>query len=176
MGDNFDPGELGVGMLNTSLSRSRATRLKQAACSLAVAGFITMAASDAAHAIEARNAGEAAALNARLLQTEMMVAALACGMRSQYNQAVRTYEKELVGHGKVLRKMFHRAHGASAQRRLDKYITQLANDASARSNRDRSTYCRTAASLFDDVLSASAGGGFDRLTQRLIQEAAVPIR
>ena len=48
-------------------------------------------------------------------------------------------------------------------------------DASARSNYDRATYCRTAASLFDDVLAAQAGG-FDQLTRKLIQEAAVPIQ
>ncbi len=95
-------------------------------------------------------------------------------MRAQYNQAVRTYEKELVSHGRVLRKMFRRNHGASAQRHLDKYITQLANDASARSNHDRRTYCRTATALFADVLASRAS--FDQLTEKLIQEAALPIQ
>ena len=70
--------------------------------------------------------------------------------------------------------MFRRNHGASAQKKLDVYITQLANDASARSNYDRLTYCRTATNLFDDVL-ASKSGGFDQLTKKLIQEAALPI-
>ena len=149
--------------------------LKRTACGVAVAGLVSVAGIGAANAIEPKNASETAAINARLLQTEMMVAALTCNLRPQYNKAIRTFEKDLVRHGKVLRKMFRRSHGASAQRRLDKYITQLANNASARSNYDRATYCRTAASLFDDVLAAQAGG-FDQLTRKLIQDAAVPIQ
>jgi len=153
----------------------RVAKLRRAVCGVALAGLVSVVGIGVASAIEPRSDLEAAAVNARLLQTEMMVAALACDLRPQYNRAVRTFEKELVGHGNVLRKMFRRDHGASAQRRLDKYITRLANEASARSNYDRATYCRTAASLFGDVL-ASRSGGFDQMTQKFIQEAAVPIQ
>lgn len=166
---------LGDKVLNASLSEIRGPKLKRAACAVAVAGLVLVVGIGAANAIEPKNADEAAAVNARLLQTEMMVAALACDLRPQYNKAVRTFENELVRHGHVLRKMFRRNHGASARRQLDKYITQLANAASARSNYDRAAYCRTAALLFDDVL-ASQTGGFDQLTKKLIQEAAVPIQ
>jgi len=135
---------------------------------------VSVISTSAASALEPKGASETAAINARLLQTEMMVAALACDMRPSYNKAIRTFEKELVGHGKVLRAMFQRKHGAAAQQQLDKYITQLANDASARSNYDRLSYCRTAVGMFDDVLSASSGG-FDQMTKKLVQEAALPI-
>jgi len=162
-------------VLNASCDGIRVLKLRRAVCGIAVASFVSVVSIGAAHAIEPRNASETAAVNARLLQTEMMVAALACNLRPQYNRAVRTFEREFVGHGTVLRKMFRRNHGASAQRHLDKYITRLANEASARSNYDRVTYCRTAASLFGDVL-ASRSSGFDQMTQKLIQEAAVPIQ
>lgn len=162
-------------MLYASCDGIQLLKLRRAVCGIAVAGFVSVVSTGAAQAIEPRNSSETAAVNARLLQTEMMVAALACDLRPQYNRAVRTFEKELVGHGKVLRKMFRRSHGASAQRHLDRYITRLANEASARSNYDRVTYCRTAASLFGDVL-ASRSGGFDQMTLKLIQEAAVPIQ
>lgn len=166
---------LGVKVLNASKVGIRFLKLRHAACGVAVAGIVSVTSVTAASAFETRNASERAAVNARLLQTEMMVAALTCDLRPQYNRAVRTFQKDLVRHGKVLRKMFRRDHGASAQRRLDKYITQLANDASARSNKDRATYCRTATALFANVL-ASGPSGFDRLTQQLIQEAALPIQ
>lgn len=166
---------LGVTVLNASCEDIRVLKIRRAIYGLAVAGFVSVVSTGAAHAIEPRNASETAAVNARLLQTEMMVAALACDLRPQYNRAVRTFEKELVGHGRVLRKMFRRNHGASAQRHLDRYVTRLANEASARSNYDRVTYCRTAASLFGNVL-ASRSGGFDQMTQQLIQEATVPIQ
>lgn len=162
--------------MNTSWNSIRILKIKRAARGVAVAGLISMVSAGSANAFEPRGAGETAAINARLLQTEMMVAALACDLRPQYNTAVRTFEKELVRHGKVLRKMFRRNHGASAQRRLDKYITQLANDASARSNYDRASYCRTAGVLFRNVLATSQTGGFDQLTEKLIQEASVPIQ
>jgi hypothetical protein len=162
-------------VLNAWCDGIRVLKLRRAVCGLAVAGFVSVVVTGAAHAAEPRNASETAAVNARLLQTEMMVAALACDLRPQYNQAIRTYEKELVRHGKVLRTMFRRDHGASAQRQLDRYITRLANDASSRSNYDRITYCRTASTLFSNVLASRSGGGFDQLTQKLIQEAALPI-
>ena len=162
-------------MLKASCDGIQVLNLRLAVCGIAVAGFVSVVSISTAQAIEPRNPSETAAVNARLLQTEMMVAALACNLRPQYNRAVRTFEKELVGHGKVLRKMFRRNHGASAQRQLDRYITRLANEASARSNYDRVTYCQTAASLFGSVL-ASRSGGFDQMTQKLIQEAAVPIQ
>ena len=166
---------MGVTVLNGSLDGTRIVKLKRAAYGVAVAGLLSVASAGTASAFQPQNASEVAAINARLLQTEMMVAALTCDLRSQYNTAVRTFETDLVRHGKVLRKMFRRDHGASAQRRLDKYITQLANDASARSNHNRATSCRTATSLFADVL-ASGPGGFDQMTQQLIQQAALPIQ
>ena len=152
-----------------------APRLKRTAFGLVVASVISVAGMDVAKAIEPKTASEVAAVNARLLQTEMMVAALTCDLRPQYNRAVRAFERELVHHGQVLRTMFKRSYGGGAQRQLDKYITRLANDASARSNRNRVAFCRTAASLFENVL-ASRSGGFDQLTERLIQEAALPIQ
>ncbi|NKB48921.1 MAG: hypothetical protein GKS02_06100 [Alphaproteobacteria bacterium] len=152
-------------------------KVKRIASVVAVAGLVSVASIGAANAADPKTKGpaEAAAVNARLLQTEMMVAALACDLRPSYNRAMRTFQTELVGHGKVLRSVFRRNHGASAQRHLDKYITALANDASSRSNFDRISYCQTAATLFDDVLS-SPSAGFDQMTKKLIQEAALPIQ
>lgn len=161
-------------MLNASLNGIQVPKLKRIACGVSIAALVSVASIGAAGAVEPKGARETAAINARLLQTEMMVAALACDLRPRYNKAMRTFQNQLVGHGKVLRSIFRRDYGASAQRRLDKYITQLANDASSRSNYDRIAYCRTAMELFDDVL-ASPSGGFDQLTRKLIQEASLPI-
>lgn len=162
-------------MSSASSGQFTAVQPKRVVRAAALAAVISFAATGAAQAIEARNAKESAAINARLLQTEMMVAALACDMRPQYNKVIRTFQKDLVRHGKALRAMFKRNHGTSAQRYLDRYITQLANDASARSNYDREAYCRSAGALFSDVLAVRSAG-FDQLTQKLVQEAALPIQ
>lgn len=106
-----------------------------------------------AHAFEISDPVERLAVRARVVQSEMMVAALSCGLRSQYNAVVAEFQTELVSHGRVLRSMFTRTHGAGGQKALDRFITQLANDASIRSNRARSAYCDSAKRTFKDVLS-----------------------
>ena len=92
---------MGVKVLNAALDGIRTLKLRRAACGVAVAGLVSVASIGTASAFETRNAQEVAAVNARLLQTEMMVAALTCDLRSQYNTAVRAFEKDLVRHGKI---------------------------------------------------------------------------
>lgn len=124
---------------------------------VAVAGCAALIAvvvpTNAALALEASSPVERMAVRARVVQSEMMVAALSCGLRNQYNTVVTEFRSELVSHGRVLRSMFQRQHGASGQTALDRYITKLANDASIRSNRARSAYCESAKRAFADVLS-----------------------
>ena len=93
------------------------------------------------------------AVNIRILQSEMMVAALTCDMRGNYNRMMVKFRDELVSHGRVLRQMFRRDHGRSAQKALDGFITQLANDASIRSTRARQEFCVSAGQTFTRVLS-----------------------
>ncbi|MEP4379037.1 MAG: hypothetical protein ABJ215_00040 [Alphaproteobacteria bacterium] len=110
------------------------------------------------------------AVRARVVQSEMMVAALSCGLRNQYNAVVAEFETELVSHGRVLRSMFTRTHGAGGQLALDRFVTKLANDASSRSNRARHAYCASAKRSFAEVLSRRV-----RLVDsgvRIVQEAA----
>lgn len=123
-----------------------------------------------AHALEVSNPVERMAVRARVVQSEMMVAALSCGLRSQYNAVVAEFETELVSHGQVLRSMFTRTYGAGGQIALDRFVTKLANDASMRSNLARRAYCATAKRSFADLLSRRV-----RLVDsgvRVLQEAA----
>ncbi len=106
-----------------------------------------------AHAFQPRDALETDAVNVRILQSEMMVAALACDMRQNYNSMISHFKQELVEHGRVLRRMFRRDHGGSAQKALDGFITQLANDASIRSSRARGEFCVNAGQVFTSLLS-----------------------
>lgn len=112
-----------------------------------------MVASVPAHAFQPRDARETDAVNVRILQSEMMVAALACDMRQNYNSMISHFKQELVEHGRVLRRMFRRDHGGGAQKALDGFITQLANDASIRSSRARGEFCVNADQMFSALLS-----------------------
>lgn len=93
------------------------------------------------------------ALSARVLQSEIMVAALTCGERSRYNMVVRKFERELVQQGYALRRLFERSYGRQANRHLNRFVTAMANDASQRSLTDENEFCAASAQLFDQLLA-----------------------
>ena len=94
---------------------------------------------------------ELAALEARVLQTELMVGALTCGQSQSYNAFVTSYKADLVKHGKTIRSLFDRAYGGGSKRQLNTFVTKLANNSSQRSNSARQGYCILAGQLFEEV-------------------------
>lgn len=98
---------------------------------------------------------EVRAAQLRQLHTEMMVAALKCGdpeLRSKYNEYVRRFGSPLNQNAKVLQSHFARHYGKDQTRQFDRYITQLANDASIRAQ-STADYCGIQEPLFDKVLA-----------------------
>lgn len=100
---------------------------------------------------------DVAALRTRMLQTELMVAALTCGERQRYNAFVNKHRAELVTRGGELTRYFKRTRGAKAQKSLDSFITRLANEASLRTVSDRNGYCADADAAFDAVAETPKG-------------------
>jgi hypothetical protein len=98
---------------------------------------------------------EHTALKARVLQTELMVAALACQHQQLYNQFVTKFQEELVKEGKSLQGYFSRQHGAGGQQRLNAMITRLANEASQLSMNQPIGFCQQSSLLFSEALSTS---------------------
>jgi hypothetical protein len=92
----------------------------------------------------------------RLLQTELMVAALTCryqsalGFEQKYNGFVRKFDKRLSHHIGVLRTHFKREYGAGFERQYDRFSTDLANQVSQRTQ-GGGAYCADSAWLFDEV-------------------------
>jgi hypothetical protein len=82
------------------------------------------------------------ALDVRALQSRLMVTALACGTRDDYNRFAVKYRKTLVRNGEIMVGYFRRNFGAKSQKHLDRYVTALANDASRTSNLNRRKFCR----------------------------------
>ena len=115
------------------------------------AGLLLFSASPADALICASQA-EQSALDARVLQTEFMVAALTCGQQDHYNAFVIKFNDALTTRGQTLRHLFERSYGSAATPRLDRFITRLANEASYRSLLQGTTYCTTAALLFDHAM------------------------
>jgi hypothetical protein len=98
------------------------------------------------------NDKDMAALNTRVIQTELMVAALSCEETPRYNKFATSYQDVLVARGGDLRAFFTRTMGPRGITRMDALVTQLANDASKQSQMRADTYCQFAGDLFEKVL------------------------
>lgn len=117
--------------------------------------------------IGALSAQEKEAMAFRYLQTELMVAALSCGRqeyRNKYNAFVVRYRPALRRNGRILKTIFKRNYGNKGKRRLDRYVTELANDVSVRSM-ERAEFCVVAGQKFNAVLRASSKATAGRLLQ-----------
>lgn len=101
---------------------------------------------------------ERTAVHVRVMQTELMVAALSCravpgrDFTGQYNTFVQRHGDRLVNHGQVLQSYFKARYGATSHRHLDAFITALANDASRRSM-NSAAFCDESVQLFQEVMN-----------------------
>jgi hypothetical protein len=91
------------------------------------------------------------ALHARMLQTELMVAALYCGSSSQYNAFVQRYGAQLVVSGSLIKEAFEQEHGKGYKRPWDTWLTKLANNASLRSMESIAAYCGETNLIFETL-------------------------
>jgi hypothetical protein len=124
-----------------------------------------------AAAADCANTVEQAALHTRAVQTEFMVAALACGQSEYYNAFVIKFQPQLVREGKNLQAYFRRVHGAAGTKRLNTFVTQLANLASERSIANRGRFCATARDRMNESLALQAADFPDFM----YRQAALPL-
>lgn len=90
----------------------------------------------------------------RALQSRLMIAALSCNARNDYNRFVTTYQRHLAYHGTGLRKYFRKKHGRGHKRALNSFVTELANGASQASIKNRSRFCAESRTIFAALMSA----------------------
>jgi hypothetical protein len=98
------------------------------------------------------------ALQVRVLQTELMVAALSCQQQDPYNAFVTRFQPVLAVHGKALKKYFKRIYGGSSTVQLDEFVTRLANEASLRGMRDLRGFCGDSLTLFKSIEAVETTG------------------
>ena len=123
---------------------------------------------------------EATAVQVRMLQSELMVAALACrdsnpeyGMVAQYNEFVHRLGDRLIRHSKVLQAHFRKLYGVQSTHHLDEFITEIANDASKRSM--TSGYCDSAAGMFRQA-SSLPQSDLERFAAARAADAGMPVK
>jgi len=132
------------------------------------------------------------AAQVRQAQVELMVGALKCqdpelGFRSKYSEFVNRFNSAIAKNGSELRALFNRL--GKGERGLDRFMTELSNDASIRSAHV-DDYCGAVGTRFDQVLSLKphelvnwaservdsplSGAACAKEKQSPIQEAKVP--
>ena len=96
---------------------------------------------------------ERVAMQVRVLQSDLMVAALICRAKPRYNAFVARFETDLVRQGTTLNAHFRRVWGGQSTARLNAFVTRLANQASARSLSTGGGYCAQVGRVFDEVMA-----------------------
>ena len=139
-------------MQDASLSR-RGRRHRMLVLGTAMVAAACIGAS--AQAIECARPNDRDGLAVRVLQTKLMVAALTCDARADYNRFVTRFRPHLTEHGTRLRRYFRHAHGKRYKQALNSYVTDLANQASSLSIADRQGFCAASHDAFGRLLGAS---------------------
>lgn len=98
-----------------------------------------------------------AAFDVASLKSQLMVTALTCDMRDQYNAFVLRFRADLMVQERALQAYFSRGFGREGQQHHDDYITLLANTESEAGIRDGTLYCQRNASLLQEVLALPNG-------------------
>ena len=106
---------------------------------------------------------ERTAFEVRALQSQLMVAALACNREEDYNAFVRKFQGDVTSSYRQIEGHFRRTSARTGQRDLDGYITQLANEQSQDGIRAGSHYCPLVTPLFGLALQQSNVQGLAEL-------------
>ncbi|WP_137177591.1 hypothetical protein [Roseomonas sp. AR75] len=97
---------------------------------------------------------ERTAFEVRALQSQLMVAALACNRDNDYNAFVRKFQGDLAASYRGVESHYRRTAGRNSARETDGFITQLANAQSQDGIRAGSHFCPLVTPLFQVALSA----------------------
>ncbi|HEY6578196.1 MAG TPA: hypothetical protein VIY09_02655 [Rhizomicrobium sp.] len=99
---------------------------------------------------------EVTAIQAAMIQQELMVAALTCNDIEHFNAFQTSYGPELRTSDARLERMFRRLYGAArGEAEYHAFKTRLANHSSMRSIRNNSDYCHEASLVFGAALTAN---------------------
>lgn len=85
---------------------------------------------------------EQEAMAVRAFQSQLMVAAVACNQADAYNRFANKYQSIVSAQGNNLKAHFQRAYGGSGEKKLNDFITELANAWSQVHLADMASYCR----------------------------------
>jgi hypothetical protein len=95
------------------------------------------------------------------LKSTLMVSALACGDRAQYNQFMTRFQPHVFSQLHVLDGYFKQLHGKRGQTHEDDYMTSLANVQSTAGIHEGTDFCNDAQAVFGKVLALQTADQLD---------------
>jgi hypothetical protein len=113
---------------------------------------------------------ERTAFDVRALQSQLMVVALSCQQQDSYNSFVTRFRSQLGEAHRGVTSYYQRASGRQAQRVMDQYITNLANNQMQVGITQGSHFCQNQMPLFQQAMTATTAAELAAITQR----AAIP--
>lgn len=110
----------------------------------------------------------------RALQTELMVAGLKCSA-DQWNSFTAKFKTVIKTDADRLQHLFNKTYGKGGATHMNAFVTQLANDASQRSNQmTEATYCQQEGQLFLKIL-ALTGQDLERFSVHRALAVPAPV-
>jgi len=123
---------------------------------------------------ECKPTPEQASIGIRALQTELMVAGLKCSAE-QFNAFTAQFKATIKKDADRMQGVFRKVYGKGGATEMNAFVTQLANDASQRSNgSSEEDYCKQEDVLFQKVL-ALTGEQLERFSAGRKLEIATPV-
>ena len=143
--------------MDKTRTRSRTRTLSRRLLVMVLSAFLAAALfSYRAHAASYENCATPAEVDAfktRMIQTDLMIGAMACDLGQNYRRFLRKYNVNLHQQNTVLRDYFRRVYAAKGDEELHTFLTRLANLASQRSvEQPAAGYCAATYGVFREIL------------------------
>lgn len=100
------------------------------------------------------------------LKSTLMVSALTCNQRSQYDQFMNRFHPYLLHEQHVMDSYFQHQHGRAFHHYEDRYLTRLANVQSTAGDFLGTNFCAASERLFGKVLNATGQTGLARFARQ----------
>lgn len=105
--------------------------------------------------MQCANPDEKQALDTRTIQSQLMVAALSCNLKPEYDAMIIKFNDELKNNAKHLKSYFGHTHPKNSDHEMNRFITFLANESSNVSLKVNSArFCNWARNIFSKTRSA----------------------
>ena len=106
------------------------------------------------------------------LKLALMIGALTCGQKSQYDAFMTAFQPHILAEQHIMDNYFHRLGGAAGQSKEDAFETMLANNLSVNARSQGSLFCLNSGAEFKAVLTLPTPQALNRFVTD--QEPPVP--